>query len=109
MRYAGRMKRYSVDERRWVIEELAKSGLSRAAFCQREGLCYSSVTRWAAEADEEKTGQDDAGVRLLEVGPVENPDNGGGRIEVFLSGGTRVCFAGALDMGELARFCREVD
>lgn len=102
------MKHYSLDGRRWILEELAKSGLSRAAFCRREGLCYASVTRWAAAA-EEKARKNDAGVQLLEVGPVENPDNSVCRIEVVLSGGTRVCFAGAVGMGELARFCREVD
>lgn len=38
--------RYTDDEKRRILEELAGSGLNRAAFCRERGLCYASVGAW---------------------------------------------------------------
>jgi len=40
------MTRYTDDERRAILDDLASSRQSRAAFCRERSLCYKRVGRW---------------------------------------------------------------
>lgn len=107
------MKRYSAVEREWILEEFQRSGLSRAAFCRREGLCYATLRAWLKRAPgEEATKRDGESVTFVELdreGAEDRIDPGSGCIEVVLVGGSVVRFAGGTDVSLVARFCRELE
>ena len=106
------MKRYSAAERDWILEELRASGLSRAAFCRREGLCYGTLGMWLKSAAEESATQDGNPVTFMELTDAGSDDQAAathGWIEVMLSRGTVVRFASGTDVGVVVRFCRELE
>jgi transposase-like protein len=45
----GRQQRRSAEEWQAIFEQRAASGLSIAAFCQREGIAKSSYERWRTQ------------------------------------------------------------
>ncbi len=106
------MKRYSVAEREWILEELRASGLSLAAFCRREGLCYATVCGWRKRAQAgDSAAAGEGPITLVELQTEAEPAEGAGAhdgIEVILPGGIRVCFAKGSDVTDVARFCREL-
>lgn len=103
------MKRYSDAERKWILEEFTASGLSLAAFCRREGLCYATVSGWRKRG-EGSPAQTGGGVTLVELQSDDQPGEatGAGQVEVVLPGGGRVCFAAGVSVVDVARFCREL-
>lgn len=107
------MKRYSVAEREWILEEFRASGLNRAAFCRREGLCYGTLGRWLTRtAGASATRQESKAVTFMELtdeGLHDEAAPAHGCIEVMLRRGAVVRFASGTDVGVLARFCRELE
>lgn len=105
------MKRYSDEERQWVLEEFRASGLSLAAFCRREGLCYATVGAWHRRERFGDNAEGTGTVTLVELRSDSESTKEAGTeavIDVVLADGTRVCFSGGIDVSELARFCREL-
>jgi len=96
------MKRYSETERREILERLEGSGLSRAAFCRREGLCYATVGQWVKKPG---AGLSTA-LALVEVDGVET--GGGGEVTVELPGSVKVRFGRGAGTDEIVRFCRGI-
>ena len=47
------------------------SGLSKRAYCERHGVAYSSLCRWAGKLSPSQTPQ---GQRLVELGPIAGID-----------------------------------
>jgi len=99
----GRMKRYSETERQEILERLEGSGLSRAAFCRREGLCYATVGQWVKRSR-------DAGLStaltLVEVDRNDLDSNAGAEVTVELPGSILVRFGYGAGTDEIVRFCR---
>jgi len=82
---------------RQTVREFRKSGLSRRAFCEQNGIKKSSLDYWLARLSKPRkpTG-------LVEVKPAA-PPAAGGRLDVVIAGGRyRIEIHGALD-GELFR------
>ena len=96
------MKRYTDEEKRRILEELAASGLSRAAFCRERGLCYASVGAWAKA----RVADSETPIGFVEVGYPTQPSSTG--VEVWLSGSICVRFSPGTDSSELANFCQRM-
>lgn len=81
---------------RQTVREFRKSGLSRRAFCEQNGIKKSSLDYWLARLSKPRKL---AG--LVEVKPAA-PPAAGGRLDVVIGGRYRIEIHGALD-GELFR------
>jgi len=55
------------------VAEWRCSGLSKKAYCERHGLPYSSLCRWAGKVSQPQTSQ---GQQLVELGPLAGMDVG---------------------------------
>ena len=95
------MKRYTEAEKRTILDELAASDQSRAAFCRERGLCYGSVGVWA-----KALGVSAAPAGFIEVGCQEESASGG--IEVWLPQSICVRFNAETITSALVDFCREM-
>lgn len=95
------MKRYTDEEKRTILDELAISGLNRAAFCRERGLCYASVGAWAKARSGSPV---PAGFVEVNVDRV----SGQSGIEVWLPGAVCVRFGADTELSMLADFCRRV-
>jgi len=80
---------------------LEKSGLSRAAYCRKEGLSYQSVSKWVGQSCGKETG-----LALVEV--QRHDEAAGAKVTVRIGGSVEVDFGTAVSLRDLACFCREV-
>jgi transposase-like protein len=48
------MKRYSKEDKAWLVEEWEASGKSKWAFVQELGLCYQTFRKWTREGKGEQ-------------------------------------------------------
>jgi transposase-like protein len=94
------MKRYTDDQRRIILDELAASGKSRAAFCRDRGLCYKRVSGWVKAHREVATTAEFVEVEVPRHFTEMN-------VEVWLPGAVCVLRA-STPTGRLADFCRKV-
>ena len=84
--------RTSLEQRRLILAEFERSGLSAVQFAQRSGLKYSTLAAWVLRERRSKTSKSGPPLRLLEavVGPVGGATSsavilqlpGGARVEV---------------------------
>lgn len=96
------MKRYSTEERNRILNDLAASGLSRAAFCREHGLGYKRVCGWIyAQRNAGSAPSAFARVDLHE----ECVDSA---VEVWVGASLCVRFAQGTAPTVIANFCREV-
>lgn len=98
-------RRFSSEQKDKILKDLEQSGLSRAAYCRREGLCYQSVSKWVSRAGVRSTSLAVVEVKSDEVA-IETQSSSG--ITVHVGGSVAVDFPSAVSMGQLALFCREV-
>ena len=104
-------KRYDRAERERVLSELAASGLSRAAFCRREGLCYATVGSWLKRSEQETAGMESAASdspQWLELTSEDRAVPMMNAVRVRLGESVVVELPESIGLSELARFCREV-
>ena len=110
MREKGRVqvrerRRWSSSEKLALVERWKRSGVSRAAFCRQEGLCYSNFLVWVAEW----TNQQASGPEFVEVVEGEQwPKAVGegrrsGSIELLAPNGWLVRLGGAFESRDLQR------
>ena len=96
------MKRYSTEEKNQILNDLAASGQSRAAFCRSRALSYKRVCSWVyAQPNAGNAPSAFARVDLTEA-PVDEP------VEVWLGSSLCVRFAQGTAPASIASFCREV-
>ncbi len=96
------MKRYSTEEKSQILNDLAASGQSRAAFCREHGLNYKRVCSWFyAQSQVGSAPSAFAQVDLHE----ECVDSG---VEVWVGSSICVRFAQGTAPTTIASFCREV-
>lgn len=99
------MRRYSTSERASILDRLATSGLSRAAFCRREGLCYATVSAWLTR---ERRSERSSSLSLVEVSAEDPARSVAGGVTVALPSGLEVRFGESTPLATVADFCREV-
>jgi len=82
--------RTSAEQRRLILAELERSGLSAAQFAKRTGLKYSTLAAWVQRERRGKTLHQGRPVRLLEA--VVDPAPGGtsSALILHLPGGARL-------------------
>lgn len=96
------MKRYSTEERNQVLNDLAASGQSRAAYCRERALSYKRVCGWVyAQRNAGSAPSVFARVDLQEE-CVDSP------VEVWVGASLCVRFAQGTAPTAIASFCREV-
>lgn len=95
-------KRYSEEQKYEILKDLQASGLSRAAYCRREGLSYQNVSKWASG-----NGVGSTKLTLLEVSN-DGIETGWG-ITVRVGESIELNFPATMSMEQLALFCREVE
>jgi len=102
------MKRYSEQEKTDILERLAASGKSRAAFCRDEGLCYATVGNWLGrELSASQGACKTSALTLLELDSSGQTDSTSG-VRVEVGGGVSIHFESSVSPSALAQFCREV-
>lgn len=98
-----RRTRWSAEEAARVLRALEESGLSRRAFCKREGLIPERLRRWERKLGRPRIA---SSLRRLELRPVElvGDDRAEGRpFELELPEGVRLQVPFDFDEGSLAR------
>jgi len=95
------MTRYTDDEKRAILDELAAGNLSRAAFCREQGLCYKRVGRWVKV---HRASTSPAGFVEVDL-PIRSSSTG---IEVWLPGSVCIRFGSDVPACTLVDFCRKV-
>lgn len=96
------MKRYSTEEKSQILNNLAASGQSRAAFCRAHGLNYKRVCRWVHA-------QSNAGSAPSAFAQVDlHEDTVDSTVEVWVGSSLCVRFAQGTAPTTIASFCREV-
>jgi len=94
-------RRYREEQKREILKDLEKSGLSRAAYCRKEGLCYQSVSKWIGRTRGKET-------RLALVEVQRQDEAAGAKVTVRVGGSVEVDFDSAVSLRDLACFCRDV-
>ena len=97
------MTRYTEDEKDAILDQLAASGQSRAAFCRERSLCYKRVSAWI-----KKRGISNLPAGFVEVDTCERSNRVGVEVEVWLPGSVRVRFGANAATAQLVDFCRKV-
>ncbi len=88
-----RHQRRSPDQWRALIEAQARSGLSQAAFCEREGLCAGSFWNWRRRLqDSVAEGAPDSIAQsrpptFVEIGTTSRPLEAGWKVRLDLGAG----------------------
>lgn len=99
--------RRSREEKATLVEHWCESGLSRAEFCRREGICYGSFLNWIARWMEEEEGAVQAPefVEVLEAIPDgrTGASSGSAGIELVAPNGWRVRVGGGFESRDLER------
>jgi hypothetical protein len=96
------MKRYSTEEKNQILNDLAASGQSRAAFCRPRALSYKRVCRWVY-AQPKAVNASSAFARVdLTDAPVDES------VEVWVGSSLCVRFTQGTAPAVIASFCREV-
>ena len=82
--------RTSLEQRRLILAEFERSGLSAVQFAKRAGLKYSTLAAWVLRYRRSKPSSQAQSVRLLEA--VVDPAQGGaaGSLILQLPGGARM-------------------
>jgi transposase-like protein len=80
--------RTSKEQRRLILAEFERSGLSAAQFAQRTGLKYSTLAGWVQRYRRTKRLRRKSLVRLLEA--VVSPSTSAAALQVQLPGGARL-------------------
>jgi transposase-like protein len=101
----GRRRRRSRAEKDELIERWCESGLRRAEFCRREGLCYSRFLAWVKEASEGEEGGEF--VEVVEEESQGVPERGRG-LEVVAPNGWRICLGADFDVAAAQRLLEMV-
>ncbi len=92
-------RRWSCEQKDELVERWCESGLSRAEFCRREGLCYGRFLAWVAEAS-----MAGGGPEFVEVLESEGaPGGGSDRLEVVAPNGWKVCLGEGFDSRAVER------
>ncbi len=92
---------WSEQDARIVVEAWRRSGERPWTFAKRHGVVPQRLTRWAARLNQNRV---DETPRFHPVRLVRSPaDESGGRIEIELSGGPRVCVERRFDPEDLRR------
>ena len=96
--------RRSREQKAALVERWCESGLSRAEFCRREGICYGSFLGWIARWMEEETAQAPEFVEVLEAAPdASGCDKESGGIELVAPSGWQVRLRGGFESRDLER------
>jgi hypothetical protein len=82
--------RTSADQRRLILVELERSGLSAAQFAKRAGLKYSTLAAWVLRSRRPKLPGPSQPVRLLEAVAGPAPGAIAGPLLLQLPGGARL-------------------
>jgi hypothetical protein len=98
--------RYSAEDRERLIRQYNSSGQSKAVFCRDRRINLGTFYAWlkrqpAATPDFMEVAIEGDGTALPD-------DCAGGRIEVHLPGGVRVCFPDRVSPAMISRLIREV-
>jgi transposase-like protein len=92
MKAAVKGKRVRRDEAQWrgLVTEHERSGLSQAAFCEREGLCAQSLSNWRRRLGSSiEAATTEPALSFLEIGRshAKPLDGAGVRVRVELGAG----------------------
>ena len=96
------MKRYSTEEKSQILNNLAASDQSRAAFCRERGLNYKRVCSWVYA--QSKVGSAPSAFARVDLHE-ECVDSA---VEVWVGSSLCVRFARGTAPTAIASFCREV-
>jgi hypothetical protein len=96
------MKRYSTEDKERILNALAASGQSRAAFCREHGLHYKRVCSWVYA--QSKAGSTPSVFARVDLHGecVDSP------VEVWVGASLCVRFSQGTAPTAIASFCREV-
>jgi lambda repressor-like predicted transcriptional regulator len=99
--------RASKEQRRLILAEFERSGLSAAQFARRSGLKYSTFAGWLQRSRRRKQPRLKSAVRLLEavVGPAPLDST----LEVQLPGGARLQIREASQVALVAALVRALE
>jgi hypothetical protein len=98
------------DEWARILERYDQSGLTQAAFCQREGLRYGTLVAWLGRRRKcggRPPGSGPSSGKFHELS-LRSPEAGtlDAKLEVCLPDGTRVSGQGAEELAQLVRLLR---
>ncbi|MFQ3243318.1 MAG: hypothetical protein ACI9JZ_003029 [Lentimonas sp.] len=96
------MKRYSTKEKNQILNDLAASDQSRAAFCRERGLGYKRVCSWVHAQPNAGSAPSAFALVDLHEEPVDST------VEVWVGSSLCVRFAQGTAPTTIASFCREV-
>ncbi len=85
-----------------MVERWCESGLSRAGFCRREGICYGSFLAWIAQWVEE-TEEAPEFVEVIEEASAARSRAEDSGLELVAPNGWRVRVGTAFESRDLAR------
>jgi transposase-like protein len=94
--------RRSKEEKAGLVERWCESGLSRAEFCRREGICYGSFLNWIGQWVDGTAEAPEFVEVVEETAQAESSVESGG-IELVAPNGWRVRMSGAVVSRDLER------
>ena len=95
------------EQRRVILAEFERSGVSAVQFAQRTGLKYSTFAAWVQHSRRVKRPRLKSPVRLLEA--VVSPTPANSALEVQLPGGARLELRDASQVGLVAALVRALE
>jgi len=101
--------RTSKEQRRLVLDEFERSGVSAAEFARRSGLKYSTLAGWRQRHRRSKQPRRLRPVRLLEAVLPRAPVPALTALPVLLPGGARLEIASAAQLPLVAALLRELE
>ena len=97
-----RRRSWPAQEKRKIVAESFAPGASVAQVAQRYGLNANMLFTWRRQFQPTLPASRDA-AQLVPVSILPEPSPTGGRMEIVLGGGERICFGADVDAAVLAR------
>ena len=98
-----RRRLWPADEKRMIVAESFAPGASVAQVAQRYGLNANMLFTWRRQSRPMLAAASADSTQLVPMSISPEPSPTGGRMEIVLGGGERICFGADVDAAALAR------